>query len=100
MTIHVKTGTYTGNGSNVSVLIGFVPQAIEACNESEIGKWKAGMSSGAAMLVRGATGSFLRIETLGFHTTDQATDPDGHGFVAGGSMSRSGNTYYYTALGE
>jgi len=51
MTIHVKTGTYTGNGSNVSVLIGFVPQAIEACNESEIGKWKAGMSSGAAMLV-------------------------------------------------
>jgi len=93
----VKIGTYSGNGSNQSVIIGFAPDRIEAHNASEIWRWQTGMSSGAALGIRGATGSLLRIESKGYCVLTTAMKPSGNGFRAGSSVSQSGNTYYYRA---
>lgn len=94
----VKIGTYAGNGSNQSVIIGFPPDDIEAWNASEIWKWRAGMSSGAAMGIRGATGSLVRIESLGFSPLSNSSANSGLGFLAQSSVNQSSNTYYYRAM--
>ena len=93
----IQIGTYTGNGSNQSVIIGFAPDKIEAFNNTELAKWQSPMSSGAAILIRGATGSMLRIESLGFAQLTTAEYPTGNGFRAGESVNQSGNSYYYEA---
>lgn len=94
----VKIGTYVGTGSVVSVITGFPPDFIEAFNASEIARWQNGMSSGAALVQRGATGSLLRIEAKGFVVLTDAMNPTGKGFRGHSSVSQSGNTYYYRAM--
>lgn len=97
MANQIKVGTYTGTGSVVSVIIGFTPDYIEAYNASELARW-AGESSGVANLIRGATGSLLRIESKGFVTLTDAMNPSGEGFRGHSSVSQSGNTYHYIAI--
>ena len=92
----VKIGTYTGVGSIGSVICGFAPDHIEAFNSSEIVRWQTGMSSGAAFIQRGATGSLLRIESLGFAQLVKADEPTGNGFRFHESVGQVG-TYYYKA---
>ena len=93
----VKIGTYTGTGSVVSIITGFPPDHFEAFNASEIWRWQTPMSSGAALGIRGATGSLVRIESKGYVLLTDAMNPTGKGIRGHSSVSQSGNTYYYKA---
>ena len=92
----IATGTYTGTGSSINVVLGWVPDYLRIINITDgdvTSEWFAGMTDGtsvdtAAAVASNASGSISKLES----------DSLGYGFSTGTDNSENGKVFRYLAI--
>lgn len=90
-----KIGSYTGTGSAINIICGWVPDRVEIWNYTDgnlMGVWFLGMPDGSAIDIAAAVGSNA---SGAVSKLDSAAL--GAGFTAGTDYSTSAKVYYYKA---
>ena len=92
----IATGSYTGTGSSIDIVLGWVPDYVRIINITDgdvTAEWFSGMTDGAsvdtaAAVASNASGSVAKLESTTL----------GYGFSTGADNSESAKVFRYVAL--
>ncbi len=97
---HMKTGTWTGTGSAITLELGFIPNALVAANVTdgdEVYVWFNGMTAATNIIITTAAatqGSNGVMVNTGVASTTSA------GLTLGTALSENAKVYRYIAFGD
>lgn len=97
---HIKTGTYEGTGSAITLSLGFIPDFFLAVNTEDgddVWLWFNGMAAATTVNIAAAAATEANGVTAysGSSTVGSEAPP---GLTLGTALSESGKTHYYVAI--